>query len=53
MANPEAAAAVVGVLNKVIRYAVGLGVGVSILQTSLYNGACGRRCEWLASIATP
>lgn len=38
MANPETAAVAINVLNKVIRYAVGLGVGASILQTSLYNG---------------
>lgn len=38
MANPNAAAAVIGVLNKVIKYAVGVGMGASILQTSLYTG---------------
>lgn len=38
MATPEAAQAVIGVLNRVIRYAVGLGVTASVLQTSLYNG---------------
>lgn len=36
-ANPQAAA-VIGALNRVIRYAIGLGVGASALQTSLYNG---------------
>lgn len=51
MAAPEGAAVAINVLNKVIRYAVGLGVGASILQTSLYNGArecrgggCAPRC---------
>ena len=38
MANPETAAAIVGVLNKVIKYAVGLGAASSIFATSLYNG---------------
>lgn len=28
----------INLLNKVIKYAVGLGVGASVLQTSLYNG---------------
>lgn len=42
-AAPEGAAALVGVLNKVMKYAVGLGVGASILQTSLYNGR--RNCS--------
>jgi hypothetical protein len=37
-AQPEGAAALVGLLNKVMRYAVGLGVTASVLQTSLYNG---------------
>jgi hypothetical protein len=35
----EGAQAVVGLLNKVIKYAVGLGVGASVLQSTLYNGA--------------
>ncbi len=39
MANPEGAAAVIGLLNKVMKYAVGLGVTASVLQTSLYTGA--------------
>ncbi len=38
MAAPEGAAIAINVLNKVIRYAVGLGIGASALQTSLYNG---------------
>lgn len=38
MAAPEGAAIAINVLNKVIRYAVGLGLGASALQTSLYNG---------------
>ena len=32
------AAALIGVLNKVMKYAVGLGIGASALQSSLYNG---------------
>lgn len=32
------AAQAINVLNRVIRYAVGLGVGASVLQTSLYTG---------------
>lgn len=36
-ANPSAAA-LIGVLNKVMKYAVGLGLGASALQTSLFNG---------------
>jgi len=43
MANPETAAAIVGVLNKVIKYAVGLGAASSILATSLYNVDGGER----------
>jgi prohibitin 1 len=43
MAATPQAAAVIGVLNKVIKYAIGLGAGASALQTSLYNGeACQR-----------
>jgi hypothetical protein len=38
MATPEGAQVVIQVLNRVIRYAVGLGIGASALQTSLYNG---------------
>ncbi len=38
MANPEAAAVLISTLNRVIRYAVGLGVTASVLQTSLYTG---------------
>ncbi len=38
----EGAQVLVGVLNKVMRYAVGLGVTASVLQTSLYTGACER-----------
>lgn len=37
--SAEGAQVVVGLLNKVIKYAVGLGVGASVLQTTLYNGA--------------
>lgn len=37
-AAPEASAVLVNVLNRVMRYAVGLGVGASVLQTSLYTG---------------
>lgn len=36
--NPNAAQAVIGALNKVIKYAIGLGAGASALQTSLYTG---------------
>lgn len=43
MAASEGTAAVVGLLNKVMKYAVGLGVGASILQTSLYNVDAGER----------
>ncbi|GIL47197.1 hypothetical protein Vafri_4073 [Volvox africanus] len=43
MANPETAAIAINVLNKVIRYAIGLGVGASVLQTSLYNVDGGER----------
>lgn len=38
MAANQQAAAVIGVLNKVMKYAVTFGVGASVLQTSLYNG---------------
>lgn len=37
------AAQVINVLNKVIRYAVGLGVGASVLQTSLFTVDGGER----------
>ena len=43
MANPEAASAIVGILNKVMRAAIGLGVTASVLQTSLYTGEVPRR----------
>uniref|UniRef100_A0A7R9VF21 Prohibitin n=1 Tax=Chlamydomonas euryale TaxID=1486919 RepID=A0A7R9VF21_9CHLO len=43
MANPEAAQALVGMLNRVMKYAVGLGVTASALQTSLYNVDGGER----------
>lgn len=36
--NPNTAQAVIGALNKVIKYAIGLGAGASALQTSLYTG---------------
>jgi hypothetical protein len=39
MAASESAAALIGVLNKVIKYAVAAGVGASVLQTSLFTGA--------------
>jgi hypothetical protein len=35
----EGAQAVVGLLNKVIKYAVGLGVGASVAQSVLFTGA--------------
>lgn len=38
MAVPESAALAAKVLSNVMRYAVGLGVGASVLQTSLYTG---------------
>lgn len=41
-ANPSAAA-LIGVLNKVMKYAVGLGLGASALQTSLFNVDGGER----------
>lgn len=37
-AAPEGAAALVQVLNRVMKYAVGLGLGATVLQTTLYNG---------------
>jgi hypothetical protein len=43
MAATPQAAAVIGVLNKVIKYAIGLGAGASALQTSLYNGKAPER----------
>ncbi|KAF6256079.1 prohibitin [Scenedesmus sp. NREL 46B-D3] len=43
MAESAWAAAVIGVLNKVIKYAIGLGAGASALQTSLYNVDGGER----------
>ncbi|WIA12126.1 hypothetical protein OEZ85_012199 [Tetradesmus obliquus] len=43
MASTPQAAAVIGVLNKVIKYAIGLGAGASALQTSLYNVDGGER----------
>jgi hypothetical protein len=43
MAATPQAAAVIGVLNKVIKYAIGLGAGASALQTSLYNGKPQKR----------
>lgn len=39
MAQSEGASVAINVLNKVMRYAVTLGVGASVLQTSLYTGA--------------
>lgn len=39
----EAANVAISVLNKVVRYAVTLGVGASIAQTSLYTG---ESAEW-------
>jgi hypothetical protein len=36
--NPNAAQAVIGALNKVIKYSIGLGAGATALQTSLYTG---------------
>jgi hypothetical protein len=39
--SAEGAQAVVGLLNKVIKYAVGLGVGASVVQQTLFNGARG------------
>lgn len=38
MAAPEGASVLINVLNKVMKYAVGLGVGASVLQTALYTG---------------
>ncbi|GAX74679.1 hypothetical protein CEUSTIGMA_g2127.t1 [Chlamydomonas eustigma] len=43
MANPETASALIGALNKVVRYAVGLGITASALQTSLYTVDGGER----------
>lgn len=43
MAQPEGAAAVVSALNRLMKLAVGVGAGVSLLQTSLFTGArCAR-----------
>lgn len=39
----EGAQVAINVLNRVIRYAVGLGLGASVLQTSLYNVDGGER----------
>lgn len=36
--NPNAAQAVIGALNKVIKYAVGIGATASALQATLYTG---------------
>jgi hypothetical protein len=62
MAAGEGAAAVIGLLNKVIKYAVGAGVGASVLQTSLFTGdfdgvaavlqPVGRCCELLSPPGT-
>lgn len=41
--NPNAAQAVIGALNKVIKYAIGLGAGASALQATLYNVDGGER----------
>ena len=38
MAANEGVSVAVNVLNKVMKYAVGLGVASSVLQTSLYTG---------------
>ncbi|GAX82481.1 hypothetical protein CEUSTIGMA_g9908.t1 [Chlamydomonas eustigma] len=43
MANPETASVLIGALNRVMRYAVGLGVTASVLQTSLYTVDGGER----------
>lgn len=43
MAASEGAAALIGVLNKVIKYAVAAGVGASVLQTSLFTVDGGER----------
>ncbi|MEW5300614.1 MAG: hypothetical protein WDW38_009155 [Sanguina aurantia] len=43
MAVPESAALAAKVLSNVMRYAVGLGVGASVLQTSLYTVDGGER----------
>jgi hypothetical protein len=43
MAASEGATALIGVLNKVIKYAVAAGMGASVLQTSLFTGEDPRR----------
>lgn len=45
-AAPEAAQVVANLLGKLAKYAAGLGIGISALQTSLYTGASsgGLRC---------
>ncbi|KAI8468071.1 MAG: prohibitin [Monoraphidium minutum] len=43
MAASEGATALIGVLNKVIKYAVAAGVGASVLQTSLFTVDGGER----------
>jgi hypothetical protein len=53
MANPETAAAIVGMLNKVIKYAVGLGATTSILSTSLYTGKDWKPGVWLYCMSRP
>ena len=42
MAAAEGPQVAINILNKVMKYAVGLGVTASVLQTALYNG------EWHA-----
>lgn len=43
MAASEGATALIGVLNRVIKYAVAAGVGASVLQTSLFTVDGGER----------
>lgn len=38
MAQQQAAKALANILSKVARYSVGLGIGASALQASLYTG---------------
>lgn len=45
MSAPEAAAAAVKMLNKVIKVAVAAGIGGSVLQTALFTGE--RRETWI------
>jgi len=46
----EGAAALIGALNKVIKFAVGAGVGASVLQTSLFTGEVLSVCALVEAV---